>query len=757
MKLTYFQAIEECRKDLAKRHQQDLHKLAKHLDIPITDTIDHDLAIALIDQHYPQHKGNMDPAPELPYGGDMQKAMQAQDRDAIRQIMQYRQSQEADRNQRIMKEQESRKLVESAKVCSNDADLISLEDWSETNEPDLKIKYMSITNPFEEIDRIVCYDSQELKRWVDYPTNTFAAWIPNRKQIFQKPNDEGYGKPGSGGFGPSRSQKYIKLPDGNFVQFYNPDDIESQSELVAFPYAKKRVGNIRGTYGVSELHGQAPDKTIYFVYPENHNLQEGIRSLLEEDYTSRFPFAGLAIDQNHSETAKVTFIKFLKDHTPKELTDELKEQYKGCPCNFDTHQLIDDLIPKLWPSIGHNDVLDQSTVTMDMIDTYHKLYKQIGKEKIMEYWIEQVISPYISTLTPSQAHSAILNIHDSVPQETNDYDENMDRIQEQYQYQTESPDPSPEIFSPPDFEELYQDQIINLNQLLASTPIFMDQLQQAINNLNSARVNYYNYLHQTIEISAEIAALTLDETNDKLSQATAELLQRSRIREALLDSYLDGYVPMGMRELERTENNNVVKYKTVLMLQKHLQNLQRQSTSRQLDFGDDDSNPQEEYTTSLNNLIEELRTEDQTDAQVQLDEFEYASNNYYDYISRNPEISQEISSMNLDDVIAEISRINTTLNDNLDKLQEFYELIRHDINLSGNDVDELLMLERSILQLHKELKALEERQRNILQIPVPDIDTDIESDDSQATVLFEPAESMENDSDTESVFDPDEM
>lgn len=800
MKLTYSQSIEECRKDLGKRHQQDLHKLANHLQIPITDTIDHDIAIALIDQHYPSRKGTMDPASELPYGGDMQKAMQAQDRDAIRQIMAHRQSQEAERNRRLMEEQESRKLSESSKECSNDADLISLEDWSETNEPNLKIRYMSFTDPFEEIERIVCYDSEELKRWVDYPANTFAAWIPNRKNVFDKPNDDGMGPPGSG-YGPSRSQKYVKLPDGNFVQFYNPDEITTQTQLIAVPYAKKRVGNIRGTYGVSELHGQAPDKTIYFVFPPNHDLEEGIRSLLKEDYEARFPLAGFAVDRENDVEFQQLLINFFKDNIPKEMTIKLKELY---PYETNTHKLIDDLIPKLWSSIGHNDLLDQNVVNKDMITAYLILYKLITRQKIMDYWLNDVANPYIDKLEPTQALSILQGIHDTVPQENNDYDTNMDRVQEILPQTSPSSEPSPVLLDVESDQErsdldIFEDRYrLSIADFVLAVENNSPNVSDKKDKLELDRREYYTQIAiVNTDVSNIVSTMNLEQTQNLLANEKTKLTEASEIRDEFIGKLLDGNSDSDPQRLYTLEKNHEKIWTTIHMLYKHINDLQeQQDTARQLDFGDDnaeqrdtarqldfgDDNAEQrdtarqldfgndendirdlenKYKDALNKLVEHLRAnpENTFSASGLLIDFEQISNDYYYQLSRSTEIPYSISLMDLDTVKSEIIKVEKEMEENNAISHEIYENIRYDTDLDINDIDKIIDLETKDLHLFKTLIALKERKRRL--------EDDDESDDSQATIVFEPVEPMDLDDlddtressfgDNDSFFDPDEM
>lgn len=742
MKYTYTQAIEASIKDLEKRGNSDLLLLAKYLGLPETSDMDdtiYNIAITLIDRHYPDRKGNMDPS--LPYGGDINKAMTAGDRTAIREIMQYRQSQEAERNRKILEEQESNRIPEIAKDCSNDADLISLEDWSETNKPNLKIKYMSMDDPITKVNRIVCYDSEELKRSLDILENTFAAWIPNNRNYFEKPDSDGKGERGSGGFGPAKTQKFYKLPDGNFVQFYNPDEITSVDYLVAIPYAKKRIGNIWGTFGVSELHGQVPDKTVYFAYPPGMDLETHARNLLKEDYEARFPLTGFALDRTNDDVIIEKLITFFKSKIPKEMPAKLKEYYKICPCEMDMHTLIDDLFVKLWPSIGHNDVLDTNIVSQEMIDVYKELYSTIGRENIKSYWIENVVDPYIDTLTGKQALEILIDIHDRVPQANEDY-ENNNRIQEslperpnyinpfeetQFWESQQTPQANDSRWGPSqspssqtqssreNFSEIEEKYIYALDELMWN--LYTDQpgSEDLVDLFIKVRVEYLQYIIQNPEpIEDDIDQDTIEEQiNDIWSQLTVidrlinNVLARIKDEEEFIE-------PEDAREFHSNNDKYIELYKKYSALRKQLNPTAIQLTFGEESFGGGGGDIRIAYEIALENLIEELQTEDQTDAPVTYDEYAEAVNVYFYHILSTLTIPEHISEMDLETVERKIADINREYNIISEWLQDFRDDIREDLIISEDRLNDFVEQEAAFLKLYTELKAAEKHRDDLL-------------------------------------------
>lgn len=139
--------------------------------------------------------------------------------------------------------------------CNSSYDLITLTEWSVTP-PDIKINFYS-----EDDERLFtnCYRSEALKKWVDDSNNIFAFWI-NRGPGIQMDSV------GHGGR-PDLSHLVVKLYTGEFVLRNDVvgDIVLGLSNVVlnAYPIGIKRIGNTKGTFGISELHGQAPGYRIY--------------------------------------------------------------------------------------------------------------------------------------------------------------------------------------------------------------------------------------------------------------------------------------------------------------------------------------------------------------------------------------------------------------------------------------------------------------------------------------------------------------
>lgn len=241
------------------------------------DKISESMRKSYIDQlsKKPEYKGVLELLIKkfLPYGGNIQQAMRAQDRAAIRQIMEYNRSQESRRNTQLVQQQSQRVIPEHSKECSNSIDFASQEEWSDTVKPVVKIHYMNYDD-IDKLDQTICYAESPFKNAPE-----FGIWIANDKRHKGKPDDEGFGTDGSGGFGPS-SQRVKKLPDSNFV-IIDRFDSNNTGEFTAIPIGKVRLGNLRGSYGISQLHGQAPDKVIYLIMKNADDIKVLLQEYLE--------------------------------------------------------------------------------------------------------------------------------------------------------------------------------------------------------------------------------------------------------------------------------------------------------------------------------------------------------------------------------------------------------------------------------------------------------------------------------------------
>lgn len=127
--------------------------------------------------------------------------------------------------------------------CSNDIDFVSQTNWSEYYEPDIKIDFNGNIN---------CYSLYNLQKWINDPNNTFAEWIPQTGKIIDKT--------GHGGK-PNLDNKVIKLYTGEYILYES--DIKPGEYLAEIQSKNTLIGNIKGSFGISELHGQSPGYTIW--------------------------------------------------------------------------------------------------------------------------------------------------------------------------------------------------------------------------------------------------------------------------------------------------------------------------------------------------------------------------------------------------------------------------------------------------------------------------------------------------------------
>ena len=140
------------------------------------------------------------------------------------------------------------------KRCSSDYDIVTLVDWTDAK-PDVYINFLSEGGS----GALNCYNAEGLQTWLSDPDNTLYRWNARPNTVMD--ND------GHGGE-PDRTEGYVKLYTGEYVQedsnvndlrngmtnvFYNANTLERDV----------RLGNRRGTLGVSQSHGQTPGYHTY--------------------------------------------------------------------------------------------------------------------------------------------------------------------------------------------------------------------------------------------------------------------------------------------------------------------------------------------------------------------------------------------------------------------------------------------------------------------------------------------------------------
>jgi hypothetical protein len=162
--------------------------------------------------------------------------------------------------------------------CTSDRDLVSLVDWIDSK-PTVFINFIDDEN---RKGRFNCYDGDSLSYWLKMNENTFAMWKGD-----QDMDDMGYG--GS----PDLSNKFFKLYTGEFVRVDNlsnrikrglKDSLGNPIPVVFDATLENiiRIGNTRGSFGVSEVHGQLPGYRVYKLHTK-HVFDDANRDNITED------------------------------------------------------------------------------------------------------------------------------------------------------------------------------------------------------------------------------------------------------------------------------------------------------------------------------------------------------------------------------------------------------------------------------------------------------------------------------------------
>lgn len=200
----------------------------------------------------------------LPYGGDINKAMRARDIKAIKTITEYRDS------QKKSKEPEPENPTQSLfPECNNEIDYISQEEWSKELPADIQITFYIDKNK----TTTDCYNYNELEKWMNEPENYFANWIQNDPD---RPIDnEGYG-------GQAGNIMILRLPDFKYITGFHKIQ-NNQKEYMAIPIHKNyRLGNRYSRFGVSQIHGALPGYTIYHLFKKDPTKTK------QEDYVNTY-------------------------------------------------------------------------------------------------------------------------------------------------------------------------------------------------------------------------------------------------------------------------------------------------------------------------------------------------------------------------------------------------------------------------------------------------------------------------------------
>ena len=210
---------------------------------------------------------------DLPYGGDRLEALRAQDRKAIVLIMRW--GNKYGQTKIVKKEVDTTTPVvpEIAKECNNTEDYISQETWSDNNKPNIFIKYMKDDGTFE---GTFCYKSEDIMTMINSSQNNFAAWV--RSEEDASFDDNGFviipGEEQKDYANASKVELFVEIPVRRFffkdILLFEIENTHGEpTNFLAIPTYKTRVGNLDGSYGSGQLHGQEPDRTIYYLMTES--------------------------------------------------------------------------------------------------------------------------------------------------------------------------------------------------------------------------------------------------------------------------------------------------------------------------------------------------------------------------------------------------------------------------------------------------------------------------------------------------------
>ena len=141
------------------------------------------------------------------------------------------------------------------KMCNNDVDIISADSFS----PYHLSKMISIIPPNKR--KGTCYIRTDLIQLLE--SKKLARWL-------QRPNAPPMDSAGHGG-APSRlpHDRVYMLPDSTVIDQNAYEILKTSFENklhLEEVEANVRIGNIQGTFGVSQHHGQSPGFTIYTIY-----------------------------------------------------------------------------------------------------------------------------------------------------------------------------------------------------------------------------------------------------------------------------------------------------------------------------------------------------------------------------------------------------------------------------------------------------------------------------------------------------------
>lgn len=162
--------------------------------------------------------------------------------------------------------------------CSSDRDLVTLVDWTDAK-PSIFINFINDVN---KPGRLNCYDGDSLKYWLNLKENTFAKWVAHDV-------NKGMDAVGHDG-GPDANTLYVKLYTGEYLVV---DDLIKKLKkgfnqpmmFDALSSGIKRLGNLRGHFGVSDTHGHAPGYRVYTLKAITKIPEPEVKPLMKTNFS----------------------------------------------------------------------------------------------------------------------------------------------------------------------------------------------------------------------------------------------------------------------------------------------------------------------------------------------------------------------------------------------------------------------------------------------------------------------------------------
>lgn len=266
----------------------------------------------------------MDENTNLPYGGDLQKARDNNDTQAIQQIMNYMQQriQEMANRYTQQENQDDTNNTINHPECYNQESIITQEHWSKDNIPDKQIRFIDNPNIIginNENVKYQCYSRHLFLEHLDKnPASTVRQWVqeydyldPSLQDVApslaQMMDHNGYHGT------PSIVREFYKFPDRP-AYFDNVDVIQNPEIIMINAYRianNIRVGNLGGNFTESSNHGQLPGYSIYHLLPAEANNLKLLRNLLVDELSNTFDNTPSILEyfynENHIDIIKQIF------------------------------------------------------------------------------------------------------------------------------------------------------------------------------------------------------------------------------------------------------------------------------------------------------------------------------------------------------------------------------------------------------------------------------------------------------------------